>query len=162
MNGSNGNNNNNMALKEYVNEEGKTSRGYEFTPLTIAARYEHFQIVKYLIEQCEADPNIADSDGWNALHLAAGNNKKDTELIELLLTNMSLTSINKKDRWGDTPLDYAYRNKGFSGLLDMYAIIIRSSSFINLRNNSIFSDLIALCKSFKSPLPFPKCLPFAS
>ena len=29
---------------------------------------EHFQVVKYLIEQGEADPNIANSDGLNALH----------------------------------------------------------------------------------------------
>jgi ankyrin repeat protein len=36
-----------------------------------AARYEHFQVVKYLIEQCEADPNIVKSDGQNALHWAA-------------------------------------------------------------------------------------------
>ena len=64
-----------------------------------------------MIEQGEADPNIADSDGWNALHYAAGYNKKDTELIEFLLTNMPLTSINKKDRWGETPLDRAYKNE---------------------------------------------------
>ena len=65
-----------------------------------------------MIEQCEADPNIAHSEyGSNALHDAAANNKKDTELIELLLTNMSLNSINKKDRTGSTPLDYAYDNK---------------------------------------------------
>ena len=37
----------------------------------IAARYEHFQLVQYLIEQGEADPNIADSDGYNALHLCS-------------------------------------------------------------------------------------------
>ena len=98
-----------MTLKEYVNQEGKNSRGgYERTPLIIAAYEEHFQIVKYLIEQCEADPNIAHSRyGFNALHLAAGYNKKDTELIELLLTNMSLNSINKKHGVG-TPLDKAY------------------------------------------------------
>ena len=74
-----------------------------------AARYEHFQIVKYLIEQGEADPNIADSNGWNALHYAAYRNKKDTELIEFLLTNMSLTSINKKNGGLSTPLDWAYK-----------------------------------------------------
>ena len=64
-----------------------------------------------MIEQGEADPNIADSDdGQNALHKAARWNEKDTELIELLLTNMSLTSINKKGKtWnGETPLDVAY------------------------------------------------------
>ena len=98
----------NMTLNEMVNQVGRNSRGYEYTPLIIAARYEHFQVVKYLIEQGEADPNIADSDGWNALHYAAQNNKKDTELIELLLTNMPLNSINQKNRAGYTPLDKAY------------------------------------------------------
>ena len=101
----------NMTVKEMVNQVGKDSRGYEYTPLIIAAAYEHFHIVKYLIEQGEADPNIADSDGWNALHYAARYNKKDTKVIELLLTNMSLTSINKRDEDGDTPLYWAYDNE---------------------------------------------------
>ena len=105
VNGSNGNNNN-MTLKEYVNQVGKDSGGYDRTPLMAAAENEHFQIVKYLIEQGEADPNIANSNGRNALHWAANNNKKDTKLIEFLLTNMPLTSINKKDNYrGFTPLD---------------------------------------------------------
>ena len=108
VNGSNGNNNN-MTLKEYVSQQGKDSVGGNGIPLIEAALKEHFQIVKYLIEQGEADPNIANSDGSNALHYAAWRNKKDTELIEFLLTHMSLNSINKKDRWGDTPLDCAYK-----------------------------------------------------
>ena len=108
VNGSNGNNNNNMTLKEYVNQVGKNSYGYNNTPLMAAAWKEHFQIVKYLIEQCEADPNIGNRYGSNALHLAANYNKKDTELIEFLLTNMTLNSINEK-YGGDTPLDWAYK-----------------------------------------------------
>ena len=110
VNGSNGNNNNNMTLKEYVNQEGRTSTGYDRTPLTIAAREEHFQIVKYLIEQGEADPNIADSVGVNALHLAARYTSTNIELIELLIAHISLDSINKKHMGGYTPLDYAYGN----------------------------------------------------
>eukprot|EP00942_MAST-04A_sp_MAST-4A-sp1_P002141 g2141.t1 len=126
VNGSNGNNN--MTLKEYVNQEGKTSGGNEWTPLMTAARYEHFQVVKYLIEQCEADPNIARSnrsDGYNALHWAARNNRTTTELIQLLLTHMSLNSINKKDRWGYTPLDNAYRNN-YSPLRQDIIALLRS------------------------------------
>ena len=89
-----------MTLKDMVSQVGKDSHGDECTPLMIAAENEHFQIVKYLIEQGEADPNIANSDGENALHLAAYNNRTNTELIELLLTHMSLDSINKKDGGG--------------------------------------------------------------
>ena len=48
----------------------------------IAAKNEHFQVVKYLIEQGEVDPNIADSNGFNALHFAAIYNKKNTKLID--------------------------------------------------------------------------------
>ena len=92
-----------------MNQEGTTSRDYRYTPLIIAARFEHFQIVKYLIEQCEADPNIANCVGYNALHQAALNNKKDTKVIELLLPHMPLTSINKQKFGGYTPLDYAYK-----------------------------------------------------
>ena len=96
----------NMTLNEYVNQFGTDSRGEERTPLMIAAYYEHFQIVKYLIG-LGADANIAGRYGANALHYAAGHNEKDTEVIELLLTNMSLNSINNKSVV-DTPLDRAY------------------------------------------------------
>ena len=100
-----------MTLKDMVSQVGKDSGGGECTPLMAAAYGEHFQIVKYLIEQGEADPNIADSYGSNALHCAAHNNKKDTEVIEFLLTNMSLNSINKKGGTGGwTPLDQAYKH----------------------------------------------------
>ena len=111
-NGSNGNNNN-MTLKEYVNQKGRDSRGHGngvYTPLMIAAREEHFQIVKYLIEQGEADPNIANSGGVNALHYAVVYNRTNTELIELLLAYMTLDSVNKKNWRGWTPLDRAYYN----------------------------------------------------
>ena len=98
-----------MTWKDMVSQVGRRSSGFgECTPLMIAAEKEHFQVVKYLIEQGEADPNIANSAGWNALHCAAGNNRTNTELIELLLTHMSLNSINKKDGAGFTPLDRAY------------------------------------------------------
>ena len=98
-----------MPLKDMVSQVGRDSRGWSCTPLMTAARFEHFHVVKYLIEQGEADPNIATSSGYNALHAAAGHNRTTTELIELLLTHMALDSINKNYMGGDTPLDYAYR-----------------------------------------------------
>eukprot|EP00942_MAST-04A_sp_MAST-4A-sp1_P014938 g14938.t1 len=97
-----------MTVKDMVSQVGRSSSGGECTPLMAAAAYEHFQVVQYLIEQGEADPNITSRYEENALHPAACHNRKNTELIELLLTHMSLDSINKKDREGDTPLDGAY------------------------------------------------------
>lgn len=94
-----------------VNQVGTDSHGHEYTPLMKAAQYEHFQIVNYLIEQGEADPNFEMGRGWNALYSAARYNKKDTKVIELLLNHMSLDSMNKKTRAGSTPLDWAYYNK---------------------------------------------------
>ena len=98
----------NMTMKEMVNQVSKDSDGCEWTPLIAAAATDRLQIVTYLMKQCEAEPKIAGSGGWNALHCAADNNRTTTELIELLLTNMSLDSINKKN-WAEyTPLDLAY------------------------------------------------------
>ena len=91
-----------------VNQVGQSSSGIKYTPLMIAAGNEHFQVVKYLIEQGEADPNIATSYGWNALHMAAGWNRTYTNLIQLLLNNMSLDSINQENNDGETPLDDCY------------------------------------------------------
>ena len=108
---------NNMTLRENVNRFGEDSDGFdEWTPLMAAAAEEHFQVVKYLIEQGEADPNILRNDGATALHVAARNNKTTTELIELLLTHMTLDSINMEDGATArasgvcTPLDKAYFN----------------------------------------------------
>ena len=89
--------------------DGKNSYGNEVTPLMIAVAHEHFHLVKYLIEQGEADPNIsAGTYGQNALHYAAECNRTDTGLIQLLLDNMSLDSINQETNDGETPLDYCY------------------------------------------------------
>ncbi len=96
-----------MTLKDMVSQVGTDSDGGEYTPLMLAAFREHFQVVKYLIEQGEADPNIAINDGLNALHCAAGANRTNTYLIQILLNHMSLDSINKKARGIATPLDFA-------------------------------------------------------
>ena len=99
-----------MTLKEYVNQVGTNSDGNEYTPLIAAAAWEHFQVVQYLIEQGEADPNAEINDGLNALYFAANYNRTNTELIQLLLTHMTLDSINWNSYIEDTPLDFAYFN----------------------------------------------------
>jgi hypothetical protein len=116
-----------MTLKEMVSQVGTDSEGNSgFTPLMAAAWNEDFQIVQYLIEQCEADPNIADMYGQSALHLAASRNRTTTELIQLLLTHMTLDSINKTASGGNTPLDDAYRRWNDNPLRQEKIALIRS------------------------------------
>ena len=99
-----------MTLRDMVSQVGTNSYGLELTRLMIAVYNEHFQIVKYLIEQGGADVNITNHNGWNALHYAA-RRCKNIAVVKLLLENMSLDTINKKVPKGFTPLDFAYINR---------------------------------------------------
>lgn len=57
-----------------VSEVGKDSKGYSgWTPLMIAAKYEHSNIIEILL-QCNADTATTKDNEWNALHFAAGYN----------------------------------------------------------------------------------------
>ena len=38
------------------------------TPLHMACAYGHLEVVKFLIEQCRADIDVKDSEGWSVLH----------------------------------------------------------------------------------------------
>ena len=73
-----------------------------------------------------ADPNIAGRDGWNALHIAARYNRTTSELSQLLLAHMTLNSINKKDRGGSTPLDFAYRRNHSRPIQQEIIALLRS------------------------------------
>ena len=129
-----------MTLKDMMSQVGTNSVGEECTPLMIAAWNEHFQVVKYLIEQGEADPNIANSTGWNALHLAATGNRANAGLILLLVDHMTLDNINKKSRAGYTPLDLAYRHNR-SPLRQEIIALLRSKavSYTHLTLPTIYS-----------------------
>ena len=52
------------------------------------------------------------SDGYNSLHFAAWYSKKNVQTLQCLIDNYNgkdiKTIINQKNKYGDTPLDYAY------------------------------------------------------
>ena len=90
-----------------VNQVGKNSEGSGWIPLLVAAYHERLDIVQYLIEKCGADPNCASQTFGqhrkNALHFAARNSKKNTDLIQLLLNHMTIDSINKISEFEKSP-----------------------------------------------------------
>ena len=98
-----------MDVTAMVSELGTSSGGYSWTPLMIAAFYEHSTIIEILL-QCNADTATTNKHGENALHYAAWNNKTTTTTVQLLLNNMKLEDINHISTDGRTPLDLCYDN----------------------------------------------------
>ena len=95
-------------IKAMVSQIGTDKYGNDdITPLKNAVTYEQIAIIKILL-QYDANPARLDSDGQNALHTAVmyGNKKKHT--IKLIIDNLKLEDINRKDKGGDTPLDHMY------------------------------------------------------
>ena len=100
------------SVKKLLEEVGTDSYDNDgCNTLMVAAIYEKPEIIDYLLNY-GADPTITNSLGYNALHWSARYNYKSTRITESLLKKMPLESINKKDRWGRTPLDHAYYYNG--------------------------------------------------
>ena len=118
-----------MTLKDMVSQVGTDSNGFVSTPLMAAN--EHLQVVKYLIEQGEADPTIVSyggGGGRNVLHIAAMWNQTDTDLIQFLLNHMTIDSINQENNDGETPLDCCY--KVYNPLRQEISTLLRSKGGI--------------------------------
>ena len=101
-----------MSVDDMVSKEGKDSRGASRTPLQSAAWNEQLEIVQYLVKTCPTVDLIGqtDSDGWNSLHWAAHNSKKNVQTLQCLIDNYigDIKEIINQSNDGDTPLDYAY------------------------------------------------------
>ena len=94
-----------MSLDEMVSKEGKSSGGFSYTPLQMAANNEQFEIVQYLVKSCPTVDLIGqtNSDGKNSLHYAAKYSKKNVQTLQFLIDNYNgdiKEIINQKyNRW---------------------------------------------------------------
>jgi len=73
-----------------------------------------------------ADVNAKDDNGWNPLHLAAENGRK--QVAELLIANGA--DVNAKDNNGWTPLFYAAAKTG-SGHKEIVELLIANDADVN-------------------------------
>jgi ankyrin repeat protein len=73
------------------------------TPLILAAKYGHLDIVKYYIENCKMDINTINHMGKTLLMFAV--QSKSAILVEYLLKKGANTTL--KNRLGDTVYDIA-------------------------------------------------------
>ena len=66
------------------------------TALHNAICAEHFDVVRYLVEDVGADVNAPDSDGWTPLHCAAS--AENVDIVKYLVTNFLLSSKSSKNQ----------------------------------------------------------------
>lgn len=83
------------------------------TPIYSAARNGHAGVVRFLVEECNADFNIASKDGYTAVSIAAGFGQ--LEVVKWFIESghvtldyrdgkgRSLLEVAKKQEWGVTP-----------------------------------------------------------
>ncbi|KAI3386122.1 hypothetical protein SNEBB_011327 [Seison nebaliae] len=71
------------------------------TYLHVAAAYSYFDVIKFLIDECNVEINPTDSDGWTPLHAATW--WTNPQIIQYLIEHSA--DLYKKNDSGNTPLD---------------------------------------------------------
>ncbi|CAN6703170.1 unnamed protein product [Malus baccata var. baccata] len=79
-----------------------------FAPIHLASRKGHINIVELLLEHCPQPSTILDRNHWNILHTAVWHRRDD--VVKYILDKVELhVLINRKDKFGNTPLHLAVR-----------------------------------------------------
>lgn len=113
-----------IAINQRIHDHTRTGR----TPLYVASKYGHVNIVQLLIQH-GADINIQTLDERSTpLHIAIKNGKRDV-VRELLTHNPNLTLRNYR---GDTPLHFASLTMRS---VDTFKELINHGAHINEKNN---------------------------
>jgi ankyrin repeat protein len=100
------------------------NQNYE-TPLILAAKYGHLEIVRLLISR-RADINAQDKNGWAPLHYTSWSN---SDVAKYLISKGA--DINLRSTVGESPL-FEYINMGNQ---EMAEFLITQGADINIKNN---------------------------
>ena len=106
-----------------VDEDDSSWGSWGETPLQLAARYSHNEIVELLIDN-GADVNAKDVNGNTPLHLAALFGRK--EVVELLIANGAAVNV-KGGNLGGMPLHHA----AFEGHKVIIELLIAEGADVN-------------------------------
>ena len=120
-----------VLIANYAEINHKNNFGH--TALIIASVYNKENIVKYLIDN-DADINIEDNGGLTALNVACI--KGHFNIVKILINemgkkNMSIYEINKPNKKGETPFQYAKQN-GNIEIINLFITLFIGSSNKNV------------------------------
>jgi len=109
-------------VEDNSNEEG-------WTPLTLSAHVQNFEIAKFLLES-GANPVKSKNNGMNLFHLAAANN--DVRLLELALNQERHYTVDMLTEDGWTPA----HNAAFMNNFDSLNLMMENGADLSLQNKS--------------------------
>ncbi|KAK4462623.1 ankyrin repeat-containing domain protein [Cladorrhinum samala] len=90
---------------------------YGQTSLACAIRNNHEEIARYLLDTCNADPNIENGYGNTSLHLAAASSSRGNVAIALSLLAREDVQPDTENLHGETPLFCAFKSMNCSPAL---------------------------------------------
>ncbi|KAN0066670.1 Ankyrin repeat-containing domain protein [Elaphomyces granulatus] len=132
------------------------------TPLMIAVKMDHVEVVKSLLVRADVDPNIPNRDGFNALCDVVSSyryRRKPLEISKMLLERDDI-DVNLRDPEGRTALSWACIN----GCLELVDLILKKDNVDpNIRDNIGCTPFTEACRLTRSrggvePLEISKIL----
>jgi len=95
------------SLKKLVSEgaDVEAENGYGFTPFNLASVNGHLEIVKYLIEECNANVEAKNKDGDTPLFYASLEGR--FEIVKYLIEECN-ANVEARNNCGNTPLIMAF------------------------------------------------------
>ena len=121
---------------------------YGDTCLHLAAIRGNIAIVKYLLEDCEYDPNVLNEEGKTILHIAAV--QKNFALVRYLVTDKHRDPHIHRDIYGWSPFHYACASgdldiiQFFISEMDHSLNFLLDSFLIHYRNNAFSAFHVAI------------------
>ena len=146
-------------VKQYIEQGGdvnaKETRGWQrgATPLHCACAWSSLKIVKYLVEENNADINPKDRDGATPLHWLCDTGGHPQTNINIKIFKYLVdkgSDVHAKTGRGLTPLHYT------GGGIEILKILIENDADVNAKANDGWTPLHSAC-SYES-LEIVKCL----
>ena len=106
---------------KWANQQSKNRQ----TPLLMATRTANKKIFTLLLEKCNADPTIADADGYNVVHWLCKTAQPDLLdlVIQFVADDVLQKCLEAKDKTsGNTPLHFAVHLKNFDLFKKLVAV----------------------------------------
>lgn len=128
----------NRELVKFLIKEGSDIDAQNFTGNTVMHNISYTSdvaLARILLEG-KANVNIENKSGWTPLHSACFSDKKNINMVKLLLSNEK-TEINKRTKDGKTALHYAVE----AGRLDVVKLLIENGAKIDIKDKKGYNPL---------------------